>query len=371
MRFFECQFCGHPLYFENSLCESCGRRLGFLPSLMTMTALEPAGEHWTALAEPGSEYSYCANLSFDSCNWLIPASSGQQFCVACNHNRTVPDLTNKQSIVLWRRVEIAKRRLFYSLLRLKLPLRTKSEDPTGLAFDFIAPTTGPVLTGHLDGVITINLAEADDADRERQRDALEEPYRTLLGHFRHEIAHYYWDRLVRDHGTINEFREVLGDERADYGEALRRHHAQGAPDKWSDNFVTAYASSHPWEDFAETWAHYFHIIDTLETARSFGVHTRPRSTSAQAMGASVDFDPYTAPIDRLIDAWIPLTFTFNSINRSMGLGDLYPFALGMPAMAKLTLIYNLIHRVAPTEQQSERAMLKAVVAGLKRGLSSP
>jgi hypothetical protein len=370
MRFFECQFCGHPLYFENSQCESCGRRLGFLPSLMTMTALEPAGDKWTALADRGSEYLYCANLSFDSCNWLIPAGSGHGFCSACRHNRTVPDLTNKQSIVLWRRIEIAKRRLFYSLLRLKLPLRTKSEDPTGLAFDFIAPTAGPVLTGHLDGVITINLAEADDADRERQRNAMEEPYRTLLGHFRHEIAHYYWDRLVRDLGSISAFRQVFGDERADYVQALRRHHAQGAPDNWSDNFVTAYASSHPWEDFAETWAHYFHIIDTLETARSFGVHTRPRSTSAQALEASVDFDPYTAPIDRLIDAWLPLTFTFNSINRSMGLADLYPFALGMPAMAKLTFIYNLVHRVAPTEQQSERAMLKAVVAGLKRGLSS-
>ena len=324
-----------------------------------------------ALADPGREYSYCANLSFGSCNWLVPAGSDQRFCAACRHNRTVPDLSNEQNVVLWRRIEVAKRRLFYSLLRLGLPLKTKSEDPSGLAFDFLAPTAGPVLTGHLDGAITINLAEADDADRERQRDAMEEPYRTLLGHFRHEIAHYYWDRLVRDHGSITEFREVFGDERADYGEALRRHHAKGPPENWPDSFVTAYASSHPWEDFAETWAHYFHIVDTLETARAFGVRIRPRSPNAQALEASVDFDPYTATIDRLIDAWLPLTFTFNSINRSMGLGDLYPFALGMPTVVKLTYVYNKIHRVAQTEQQSDRATLKAVAAGLKRGVTAP
>jgi hypothetical protein len=371
MRSFACQACGHPLYFENFLCESCGRRLGFLPSLLTMTALEAAGELWMSVTDPDNQYRYCANSVFDSCNWLIPAQSAEGFCVACRHNRTIPDLSKQRNIALWRRIETAKRRLFYSLLRLKLPLKTKSDDPTGLAFNFLAPTGKPVMTGHLDGVITINLAEADDAERERQRGAMEEPYRTLLGHFRHEIAHYYWDRLVRDHGTIGEFREVFGDECADYGEALKRHHAEGAPESWPTSYVTAYASSHPWEDFAETWAHYFHIVDTLETARAFGVRMRPRAASAEAFEASIDFDPYTASIDRLIDAWLPLTFAFNSINRSMGVPDLYPFVLGVPAMLKLTYVYNKIHRLAPTEQQNDSAALKAVVATLKRGVSSP
>ena len=256
------------------------------------------------------------------------------------------------------------------MLRLKLPLRTKTQDPTGLAFDFLAPANKPVMTGHLEGVITINLFEADDAEREKQRGAMDEPYRTLLGHFRHEIAHYYWDRLVRDQGSITEFRKIFGDERLDYGEALRRHHSQGAPADWASTFVTAYASSHPWEDFAETWAHYFHIADTLETARAFGVHMQPRVANSQALEASVTFDPYTASIEHLIDAWIPLTFAFNSINRSMGMGDLYPFVLGAPTMLKLNYIYNLIHGNKLSEQQIERGALRAVVASLKRGVIS-
>jgi hypothetical protein len=200
---------------------------------------------------------------------------------------------------------------------------------------------------------------------------MDEPYRTLLGHFRHEIAHYYWDRLVRDDGSINEFRELFGDERSEYAAALRRHHADGPPLDWADSFVTAYASCHPWEDFAETWAHYFHIIDTLETARAFGVHTQPRGSNLQTLDASVDFDPYSASLDRLVDAWLPLTFAFNSINRSMGLGDLYPFTLGAQTMPKLTYVYNKIHRRPPGGQQSDRTALRAVAASLKRGVTSP
>ena len=183
MKLFECQNCGHPLYFENSRCESCGRHLGFVSAAMTMAALEPSGKRWKSLADPISDYIYCANLAFDGCNWLIPADSGQTFCAACRHNRTIPDLSDQHNLILWQRIEVAKRRLFYSLLRLKLSLRNKTEDPTGLVFDFLAPTNKPVLTGHLEGVITINLSEADDSEREKQRGAFDEPYRTLLGHF--------------------------------------------------------------------------------------------------------------------------------------------------------------------------------------------
>jgi hypothetical protein len=337
---------------------------------MIMTALESTGERWKSRADPTSDFVYCANLTFDGCNWLIPAGDGQIYCAACRHNRTIPDLSDQRNLVLWRRIEIAKRRLFYSLLRLRLPLRNKTDAPTGLAFDFLAPTRDPVMTGHLEGVITINLAEADDSEREKQRGMFDEPYRTLLGHFRHEIAHYYWDRLVRDSGSIEEFREVFGDERIDYMLCLSRHHSEGAPADWPNNFVTAYASSHPWEDFAETWAHYFHIVDTLETARAFGIHTRPRVEST-ALDASVEFDPYTASVDRLIDAWLPLTFAFNSINRSMGLSDLYPFVLGAPSILKLSYVYNIIHQHFPSEIQSDRAALKAVVASLKRNVASP
>lgn len=371
MRLFACQGCGQPLYFENVTCESCARRVGYLPRLTTMTALEAMGQHWHALADPETTYRFCANADFASCNWLIAADSPHSFCVACRHNRTIPDLSNAYHLDLWRRIEIAKHRLFYSLLRLQLPLVTKTQDPAGLAFDFLAPTHQPVMTGHMSGTITINLAEADDSEREKQRGAMGEPYRTLLGHFRHEIAHYYWDLLANNENAIEEFRAVFGDERADYAASLQRHHAEGAPDEWSSHYVSAYATAHPWEDFAETWAHYFHIIDTLETARAFGVSTQPRVASAAGLDASVDFDPYRATVDQLIEAWLPLTFAFNSINRSMGLNDLYPFVIGPAIVIKLGYIYRLIHRIPHPPDIADATALKAMIALLKRGVAVP
>ena len=193
------------------------------------------------------------------------------------------------------------------------------------------------MTGHAGGLITLNVAEADDPERERQRKSMGEPYRTLLGHFRHEIAHYYWDRLVADSPAIEEFRRLFGDEREDYPAALQRHYAEGPPADWSEHFVTAYASAHPWEDFAETWAHYFHMVDTLETALAFGLRLRPQVAKGAGLAAVIDFDPYIAEMDRIIDTWLPLTFAVNSINRSMGLPDLYPFVLPPPVIWKLDL----------------------------------
>ena len=368
MRLFVCQGCGQPLHFENATCGSCGRGVGYLPRLSTMTALEPTDGGLRALADPNRTYRFCANAQYESCNWLVGTDSGQDFCLACRHNRTIPDLSAGNNLVLWRRIEVAKHRLFYTLLRLQLPHVTKIEDPSGLAFDFLAPTHEPVMTGHLNGAITINLAEADDAERERQRGMMQEPYRTLLGHFRHEIAHYYWDLLVNNEASIEEFRSVFGDERADYGEALRRHHEHGAPPDWSQQFVSAYASSHPWEDFAETWAHYFHIVDTLETARAFGVSTQPRVASAASLDTPVEFDPYLAGIDQLIEAWLPLTFAINAINRSMGLNDLYPFVIAPAIVVKLGYVYRLIHRVPHPPDIVDETALKAMVALLKNGV---
>jgi hypothetical protein len=368
MQLFECQACGRPHYFESSICPSCGRRLGYLPGKVMITALEEDGERLIGLADPDKRYVFCANQAYESCNWLVPAESGETFCLACRHNRTIPDLSDPRNLTLWRRIEVAKHRLFYSLLRLGLRLVTKMSDPTGLAFDFLAPANQNVMTGHLSGVITINLAEADDSEREKQRGAMGEPYRTLLGHFRHEIAHYYWGQMVRDHSAINDFREVFGDERTDYGESLKLHYSIGPPPDWSNNFVTAYASSHPWEDFAETWAHYFHIVDTLEIARGFGIRTRPRVSNSSALEGSVDFDPYRATVDQLIEAWLPLTFAFNSINRSMGLNDLYPFALSPSIIVKLSYICNLIQRHSTSDKLNDQDALKAIVAGLKKGI---
>jgi hypothetical protein len=244
-----------------------------------------------------------------------------------------------------------------------------------LAFDFLSsgPTPSaapPVLTGHADGLITLNLAEADDAERERQRHQMGEPYRTLLGHFRHEIAHYYWSRLIARSDRLDEFRNIFGDERKDYGTALQQHYANGPPPDWHEHYVTSYASSHPWEDFAETWAHYFHMVDTLETAAAFGITVHAKLAKSADLATKIDFDAYRAEMDRIIAAWLPLTFAVNSINRSMGLTDLYPFILTPAVILKLTFVHDRI-RAQNTRRNAPTRALQAMIAGLRQRIGSP
>lgn len=371
MRLFQCQGCGQPLYFENTRCESCGRALGFLPARETMTALEPRDNGaFEALADPQSRHRLCANAGHGGCNWLVD-DGGDAFCVACRHNRTIPDLSRPNNLAHWRKIEVAKHRLVYSLLRLRLPLAARSDDPDGLAFDFLSDDDSPtpVMTGHASGLITINLAEADDAERERRRGLMREPYRTLLGHFRHEIAHYYWDRLVDNSDSLEGFREMFGDERPDYGDALQRHYDSGPPADWPERFVTAYASAHPWEDFAETWAHYFHMVDTLETAGAFGLRVTPNIAAGAELAARVEFDPYRAPLNRLVESWVPLTFAVNSINRSMGLQDLYPFVLTPAVIVKLNFVHERIHAESGIRMTSG-TVLRAMAAVLRRRVPS-
>jgi hypothetical protein len=380
MRLFECQACSQPLYFENSGCESCGRRLGFLPERREITALDWAGDHWRALAAPERPVRFCANAEHGFCNWLVATDDDEPFCLACRHNRTIPDLGWSENGARWRRLEEAKRRLFYTLLSLRLPLTRRPEDPQGLAFDFLAdlsegvPQAPPLLTGHDNGLITINIAEADDAERERRRHAMGEPYRTLLGHFRHEVGHYYWTVLVERAGeaVLAGFRAAFGDERADYGSALQRHYAEGPPPDWQTRYISAYASAHPWEDWAETFAHYLHMVDTLETAAAFGLRVRPRVSRAEAMSTDLAFDPHRVQaLERLVEAWLPLTFAVNSLNRSMGQPDLYPFLLAPTVIGKLAFVHERVWEVGAETEVAEADLLKAVAAGLRRRVGSP
>ena len=307
---------------------------------------------WHIHSEPTRRYRFCINAEVQACNWLIAEGEGDRFCKACRHNRSIPDLSSPDNLRRWRLLEVAKHRLFYTLLRLKLPLVTRDQDPThGLAFDFLAvPLDGQgtkVMTGHDDGLITIAVSEADDAERERMRLAMGENYRTLLGHFRHEVGHWFWDVLVRDGdpGHLEAFRALFGDEREDYSEALKRHYYKGPKEDWAEEFITPYASSHPWEDWAETWAHYLHIVDTLETAYAFGMHVRPRIAPDAALTADPDTDPYasTAEVQSFVDNWLPLTFALNSLNRSMGQPDLYPFIISPKVIEKLDFVHKVVH----------------------------
>ncbi|MGF1560700.1 MAG: putative zinc-binding metallopeptidase [Geminicoccaceae bacterium] len=352
MRLFACDYCGQLLYFENSACVRCGHAQGFDPSRLAMIALQPAdGEVFQSVATPAQSYRYCANAGYAACNWLIPAEDDSAYCQACALNRTIPDLDADNNLDHWRKIELAKHRLVYALIRLRLPFPPKqNEDDTGLAFDFLADPDPsfrepPVLTGHAQGLITLNVKEADPVERERMRTMMAEPYRTLLGHLRHEIGHYYWERLIRDGGRLDDCRALFGDDSQSYGDALEDHYANGAPADWPAHFVSAYASAHPWEDWAESWAHYMHMVDTLETAFAYGLQTDPRVMPSNVYDVDDLRDPYQRnTFDDLVNDWLPLTIALNSLNRSMGHSDAYPFVLTDPIRTKLRFIHEVIHQ---------------------------
>ena len=236
--------------------------------------------------------------------------------------------------------------VLFDLMSLQLPVVGKRDAPEqGLEFRFLSDTIaingdrGRVLTGHDNGLITINVAEADDVHREAQRLLHHEPYRTLLGHFRHEIGHYYWDRLIEGTDRLPNFRDVFGDDRDDYQTALKVHYEQGAPVDWADRFISAYASTHPWEDWAESWAHVMHMVDALETAHAVGLSVRPARDDEPAL--AIPAKPSNARIgdfDQLISEWKVLTYVLNNLTRGLGLADAYPFVLSERVVEKLRFV---------------------------------
>ncbi len=356
MKIYRCQACDQWVYFENTQCTNCGATLGFLVDHLILNALEPADDDlWRPLAPEaeGSLYRMCKNYSGEQvCNWMIPEHSSATFCDACRLNQTIPDLSVAGNKSLWQKLETSKRRLVYSLLRLGLPLVNKQQDPdTGLAFAFLADPnpqfaeSTQTMTGHAQGLITINIAEADDAYREYMRQAMAEHYRTPLGHFRHESGHYYWYLLAHRPDWLASFRQVFGDERKDYASAMRQNYEQTPSVDWQPRFVSAYAAAHPWEDWAETWAHYLHIIDALETAWVFHLRVSPGGNRDDRMVSEPDFDPYRAgALDQVIAHWLPLTYAVNSLNRSMGKPDLYPFVLAPAVLSKLDFVHRTIRQ---------------------------
>ena len=360
MKTFHCQYCGHPLFFENVQCLQCESEVAFLPDRMVMAAIEPAGEAAQDLWRPRvrgtrastARYRLCHNhTTQNACNFAVPADDPNPLCAACRLTRTLPDLSQPENPQRWYRLEVAKRRLFYTLGSLGL-LATAPQGGAadGPMFEFLADMPGqPVMTGHSQGLITLNIAEADDAERVRRRVEMHEPYRTLLGHFRHESGHYYWDRLIHEGGRSESFRKVFGDERQDYQQALQAHYARGGTlEGWQESFVSEYATSHPWEDWAETWAHYLHMVDLLETAASY-------ETRLTIAGQEVEVEEISHPLHSghpdfatLVEQWVPLTLLVNSLNRSLGQEDAYPFALSAGALEKLRYVHDVISETRST-----------------------
>lgn len=348
---YRCQ-CDRPVFFRNSLCLGCKSQLGYEPQLAQVRAMAagPQPDTWKLYGQEEGLWQRCANFASPAaCNWLVAADDPEPLCLSCRLNRTIPDLTDPQNGEWWRPIENAKRRLVAQLLGLRLPVKSKvSEEPErGVMFDFLrSPKEGPrVLTGHASGLITLNVEEADDSIREKTRKEMREPYRTLLGHFRHEIGHYYWDRLIAGTPWHEKYRALFGDERQDYAAALQRNYKQGPPADWANRHISSYASVHPWEDWAECWAHYLHVVDSLDTALGFGLRGEDVELATEPFKIDDLYDPAAPDAQRvvlLINSWVQLTTVLNELARSMGQQDFYPFVMSRPVLKKLHFIQLVV-----------------------------
>jgi hypothetical protein len=345
VRAFACGKCRGLVFFENSICITCRSALGFLRPRGELVVLAPL-DGGLGYRIDTQTYRPCANLTLAGCNWLAESGARDGLCSCCALTRTRPSDWDEAGLAAFARAEAAKRRLVFQLDALNLPITPRAADlGHGLAFDLLSGRSGRVVTGHHSGVITIDLAEGDDQHREAMRVKLAEPYRTLLGHLRHEIGHWYWDVLVHETPFMDRYRALFGNEELDYAQALKEHYSNSPTDDWVRNYVSHYATAHPWEDWAETFAHYLHIRDTLQTSASWGM-----SIAGPNLDLSVAWDaPVTSVPSDGVDAfaeitrtWLPLTFALNAVNRSMGKGDLYPFVLAPAVIEKLRFVHDVV-----------------------------
>ena len=337
MKIFRCPHCSFEVYFENTQCIHCGSMMAYNPRTSDFEKINSSNSNSNNSEVPAV---YCKNYQMSGCNWLVQSNRGP-YCTCCSLNRYIPNKEDHENFEKYSKLELAKHRLVYQLLQLGLPIFPKTnETPNGLIFDFLTEDNPEgVVTGHADGVITILLLEADSVKREQLRKQMSEPYRTLIGHFRHEVGHYYYMHFFTDR-NIDEFRSIFGDERSDYGQALQNHYDNGPIPDWNSSFISAYASSHPWEDWAETWAHYLHIMDTLETAHftGLGIVEGTLSNALNLFPNPYDLNSF----EEILNWSIKLTCAANSLNRSMGIPDIYPFVLPAPVHTKLNFIHETI-----------------------------
>lgn len=358
--------CGAPLFRDNTSCIRCGALVGYLPDRGWLLAFAQ-GPARTPNKDRNPTPSYTnphpalAKRSFKTCsgratahqcNWMIDASDAATQCLSCSLTRTIPDLSQPGAPDHWAEAERAKRQTIGQLLRLRLPVRSRHSHADGMWFDFLEPLPGavPVLTGHANGLITLNLVEADAIRRARIQEEMGESFRTLAGHMRHELAHYYWQLFSQNAEWLQQFRKVFGDERADYAQALDRHHKQGAPANWSSQFISPYASSHPWEDWAETFAHYLHMEEALNTADRLGLdlqRLRLRTDSFDRASLQVAGSPALTPAFlHSIDRWVLLSLAANELNAALGHPHAYPFIFNPVSVSKLHAVHQSLQKFA-------------------------
>ncbi|WP_455216824.1 zinc-binding metallopeptidase family protein [Kaarinaea lacus] len=355
MKTFTCS-CNNITFFDNTFCQYCHTTLGFITDIGKLVPLLAVENDLWQYPENGKLYRKCQNYELqNACNWMVDAHEEEVFCLSCRLSEIIPDLSSVENVERWQRIEKAKRRLIYTLLAIGLPVVDRKHDPrNGIAFrlmqdqEYYSEFGGPslahqhLLTGHLEGVITLNIMEADPVQREEIRTLLRERYRTLLGHLRHESGHYYWEHLVLNSPRLDEFRRIFGDERADYDSALQNYYTTGPNPNWQDQWISAYATAHPWEDWAECWAHYLHMIDGLETANNSGFLLQTGTALPDDTHGYVISELVRTPVNELVEEWSQFSVALNEMNRSMGLDDAYPFVISAPIVEKLAFVQQVI-----------------------------
>ncbi len=326
MKACSCRNCGNDLFFENSVCVGCGSELGYSRSEQNIVPLDGEGVY---VDSGGVSWHVCRNLDLSGCTWLVQTAGDQ--CEACDFTRTRPNDEDAVGLSNFLMSERAKRHLFAELDALGFTLVNRADDPVnGLCFDLLSSVDENVVTGHANGVVTIDLGEADGVHREYVKSQLDEVYRMMSGHFRHEVGHYIEWQFVENGPAevLSRARELFGDDRVDYQETINRHYSEGPPENWEESHISAYATMHPYEDFAETWAHYLHISDTVETVVRYGLIS-PLAVEGRSFRELVT------------SVWVPLSTALNMVNRSMGSDDLYPFVIPSPVLDKLDFVASL------------------------------
>ncbi len=321
MRIFSCPACDGPLFFHNLNCV-CG----------VDVAYDPSADCFTSSINP------CKNRSIIACNWNRPAES-ESLCRSCAMTSVIPDLSLEVNRLFWSEAELSKRWVLANLARWHW--FTACDNGPSPEFHLLSEQTveghKPVTIGHGRGIITINVAEADPVHRVAQRQSLGEPFRTMIGHFRHEIGHFVFSRLIQNEQFHSEFQRIFGNETGDYGAALQSYYAGGGIGDWQKEYVTAYASSHPLEDWAESFAHALHLVDIVDSAVATGL-TNPTFLPP-------DYDSYReADAERLLTVGSDLGVGLNHVNRSMGLSDIYPFVLTPAVRLKLKFVHASVGR---------------------------
>lgn len=339
MKLFRCPRCEDITVLETLVCRGCGLAIGFHPPSLDMAEANDDGTDID-----GRSWIPCSNRHW-RCNWLVATDAGSARCSSCRLVRKRPEASDTIALEKLADATVPMRRLLVQLADLGLPIDPFYEREGGLAFDLLSTNSGQgrVTIGHANGVITIDLVETLDDYREALRIRLGEPYRTMLGHFRHEVGHYYQWVLVEQSDWIDECRRLFGDERASYAEALDRHYRQGPPDGWAATYISEYATMHPWEDFAESFAHYLHITNTLGTAAAGGLVLQAERVDGALENDVVPRASYRdQDMSVVLADWQWLSLLFNRVNHSMGRGDLYPFTLTEPVKQKLDFVHRVV-----------------------------